>query len=81
MLMMLQPFWMAQEDLLKKLCKLELFADISGLKTNFDKTHVVWIGAKKYSTDSIKTRCKLSLGSTQFNLLGIVFNVDLDKIK
>lgn len=60
--------------------ELEMFADISGLKTNFDKTQVVWIGAKKYSTDSIKTRWKLSWGTTQFKLLGITFNVDLDKI-
>ena len=60
--------------------ELETFADISGLKTNFDKTQVVWIGAKKYSTDSIKTRWKLSWGTTQFKLLGIIFNVDLDKI-
>ena len=59
---------------------LETFADISGLKTNFDKTQVVWIGAKKYSTDSIKTRWKLSWGTTQFKLLGVIFNVDLDKI-
>ena len=60
--------------------ELETFADISGLKTNFDKTEVVWIGAKKYSTDSIKTRWKLSWGTTQFRLLGITFNVDLSKI-
>ena len=60
--------------------ELETFADISGSKTNFDKTQVVWIGAKKYSTDSIKTRWKLSCGTTQFRLLGITFNVDLSMI-
>ena len=70
----------SRRSLEETLQELELFADISGLKTNFDKTHVVWIGAKKYSTDSIKTRWKLSWGSTQFKLLGIIFNVDLDKI-
>lgn len=53
------------------------FADISGLKINYDKTQVVWIGAKKYSTDSIKTRWKLAWGASQFKLLGITFNVDL----
>ena len=36
--------------------------------------------SKKYSTDSIKTRWKLSWGEIQFILLGITFNVDLDKI-
>ena len=70
----------SRRSLEETLQELELFAEISGLKTNFDKTHVVWIGAKKYSTDSIKTRWKLSWGSTQFKLLGIFFNVDLDKI-
>ena len=33
-----------------------------------------------YSTDSIKTRRKFSWGATKFRLLGITFNVDLDKI-
>ena len=60
--------------------ELEKFAEISGLKTNFDKTQVVWIGAKKYSIDSIKTRWKLSWGANNFKLLGITFDVDLNKI-
>ena len=36
--------------------------------------------SKKYSTDAIKTRWKLSWGKTRFKLLGITFNVDLDKM-
>ena len=60
--------------------ELEKFAEISGLKTNFDKTQVVWIGAKKYSIDSIKTRWKLSWRANNFKLLGITFDVDLNKI-
>ena len=70
----------SKQSLEEILQELETFADISGLKTNLDKTQVVWIGAKKYSTDSIKTRWKLSWGTTQFKLLGVIFNVDLDKI-
>ena len=38
------------------------FSRFSGLNVNFDKTHAVWIGAKKYSTAAIKTRWKLSWG-------------------
>ena len=49
-------------------------------KTNFDKTQVIWIGTKKYSTHSIKTRWKLSWGTSQFKLLGITYDVDLTKI-
>ena len=70
----------SKTSLEETLQELETFANISGLKTNFDKTQVVWIGAKKYSTDAIKTRWKLSWGATQFRLLGITFDVDLDKI-
>ena len=69
----------SRRSLEETLQELEFFADISGLKTNFDKTHVVWIGAKKYSTDSIKTRWKLSWGSTQFKLLGIILMLILTK--
>ena len=36
---------------------------------------------KKYSSDSIKTKWKFSWGSEQFKLLGITFDVDLNKIK
>ena len=44
------------------------FSNFSGLKVNFDKTHAVWIGLKKYSTASIKTRWKLSWGKINFKL-------------
>ena len=36
--------------------ELDKFAKISGLKINFDKTQLIWIGSKKHSTQSIKTR-------------------------
>ena len=54
------------------------YSHFSGLKVNFEKTHAVWIGIKKYSTASIKTRWKLSWGKTDFKLLGINFHIDLD---
>ena len=57
------------------------FASFSGLKINFGKTHAVWIGLKKYSTASIKTRWKLCWGKTDFKLLGIIFQVNLDEIQ
>ena len=56
------------------------FSNFSGLKINFEKTHAVWIGLKKYSSASIKTRWKLCWGKTDFKLLGIIFNVNLDQI-
>ena len=41
---------------------------------------MVWIGSKKYSTDSIKTKWKLNCGVHRFKLLGITFDTDLDKM-
>jgi hypothetical protein len=56
------------------------FAIISGLKVNFEKTKVVWIGRKKFSSDSIKTRWKLAWNQSTFRMLGIDFHVDLTKM-
>ena len=47
---------------------------------NFDKTQVVWIGIKKYSSQTIKTKWKLNWGKTDFKILGIHFHVDLDNM-
>ena len=60
--------------------ELEKFSKISGLKINYDKTQIVWIGSKKYSSDTMKTKWKLSWGKDTFKLLGINFNTDLDKM-
>ena len=70
----------SDESLNETLSELSKFARISGLNVNFDKTHVVWLGKKKYSPDSIKTRYKLKWGTQKFKLLGITFHVDLDKM-
>ena len=67
-----------EEPLNETLSELENYAKFSGLKVNFTKTHVVWIGSKKYSTGSIKTKCKLNWGVDRFKLLGITFDTNLD---
>jgi hypothetical protein len=59
---------------------LHTFALESGLKINYDKTKLIWIGSKKYSTHSIKTKYKLIWGSTNFKVLGIIFDVNLEKM-
>ena len=41
---------------------------------------MVWIGSKKYSTESIKTKWKLQWGVNRFKLLGIIFDTDLSKM-
>ena len=70
----------SKESFNSTLEELEKFAKISGLKINFDKTQLVWIGSKKYSSDTIKTKWKLAWGHHKFKLLGINFSVDLDSM-
>lgn len=60
------------------LTEMDSFAKISGLKLNYNKTKVVWIGSKKYTTEAINTKWKLVWGDTRFKLLGLFFDVDLD---
>ena len=50
------------------LIELDKFANVSGLKINFDKTQVVWFGSKKQSTSAIKSKWKLAWGSSRNNL-------------
>ena len=70
----------SEESLNETLNKLENYAKYSGLNVNFAKTHVVWIGSKTYSTDSIKTKWKLNWGVNRFTLLGITFDTNLEKM-
>ncbi|XP_071139100.1 uncharacterized protein [Mytilus edulis] len=62
------------------LLELDWYAKLSGLRINFTKTQVVWIGSKKYSREMLCQNRDLSWGSTSFKLLGINFDIDLDKI-
>ena len=56
------------------------FSEFSWLKVNFDKTQVIWLGKNKLSTETIKTRWKLSCGKINFKLLGIIFHINLQEI-
>ena len=69
-----------ETSLNQTLQELDYFSRISGLNINFDKTQLVWIGAEKFSSRSIKTKWKLSWGKNSFRLLGINFNTDLEKM-
>ena len=59
---------------------IEIFGSFSGLKINKDKTKVVWIGKKKHSKDKLCSELDLVWGNTEFDLLGIRFHVDLEKM-
>ena len=47
---------------------------------NKTKTKLVWIGRKTHSKDKLDVSLLLEWGITEFNLLGIDFNVDLNKM-
>ena len=70
----------SESSLNETLKELEFFKNISGLKVNFLKTQVIWIGSKKYSQDSIKTKWKLKWEVNRFKLLCIQFDTDLSKM-
>lgn len=60
---------------------LDYFAHLSGLKINYTKTKMVWIGSKKFSREVFHhTRWKLNWNNSTFDLLGIKFSVTLDEM-
>ena len=66
-----------EKSLLSSMTEISKFGAISGLKINFSKTQVIWIGSKTYSSDKLCSGYKLQWGITRFNLLGIDFDVNL----
>lgn len=68
------------ESLNSSLEDLYFFSKISGLRINYSKTQLVWIGSKKYSAEKLCSKWNLHWGNSSFNLLGVEFNVDLQKI-
>ena len=70
----------SQQSLQAALNTVEIFGNFSGLKMNKEKTKVIWIGRKKHSKDKLQISEKLDWGKTDFKLLGINFNVDLNNI-
>ena len=70
----------SKEFLVAALNTIEIFGSMSGLKINTDKTKLIWIGKKRYSKDKINTTCNFAWGATDFNLLGINFSTDLERI-
>ena len=70
----------SRESLLETVKTLKKFSELSGLSINSSKTHAVWIGAKRFSQDIIHSDLNFSCGNSRFTLLGIHFDVYLQKI-
>ena len=62
-----------QESLSAALNTLEHFGTLSGLKINTEKTKIIWIGKKKFSSDKLIPR-NFDWNIATFNLLGIKFS-------
>ena len=56
------------------------FGSYSGLKMNTTKTEVIWTGDKKHISKKLPVSHKLERGTDRFNLLGVLFSVNLDEI-
>ena len=70
----------SRDSLQATLNVLEIYGSLSGLRVNTEKTKIIWIGKKKHSKDKLLISAKLDWGSSEFNLLGIDFSVDLERI-
>lgn len=69
------------KSLFAALDTIDFYSSFSGLKINTGRTKIIWICSKKFSDEVYHhTRWKLDWRSTTFNLLGIQFSVDLNKI-
>jgi hypothetical protein len=61
--------------------ELDYFAKISGLKVNFSKPKMIWIGSKKFSKEVFyHSRWKLDWNNPKYDLLGITFSVNLKEM-
>ena len=63
------------ENIIKILAE---FALCSGLKINYDKSQVVWLGSQKGSGTVFLPHLKLKWNPTRFNVLGIIYSTDLE---
>ena len=56
------------------------FALCSGLKINYDKSQVVWLGSQKGSGTVFLPHLKLKWNPTRLNVFGIIYSTDLENI-
>lgn len=59
---------------------LQQFALMSGLKMNYEKTMVVWIGSQRNSHVKYMPELNLSWNPVTFKILGVVFSINVHEI-
>ena len=57
------------------------FSKYSGLKPNYDKTKVIWIGSKINSKDTMYNESGINWTNDPFNVLGIIYTSNLNNME
>ena len=58
--------------------ELDFFENISGLKINFQKAKMEWIGSKSFSSEAFHhIRWKRDWNNSYFDILGVKFSINL----
>ena len=70
----------SEESLSATLTMLDDFGKVSGLVINRGKTKAIWFGAKKKCKMKICKEWNLDWETDNFRVLGIIFNVNLDRM-
>ena len=69
-----------QKSLQMSLNTIEIFGSYSGLKMNKEKTHIIWIGRNRATKEKLETNPTLHWGEVEFDLLGIKYHTNLNKM-
>ena len=56
---------------------LEIYASMSGLKVNTEKTKTIWFSSKRWSKDKLAISSNLVWDDSEFTLLRLEFSVNL----
>lgn len=56
---------------------IKIYAEISGLSINMNKTNAAWTGSMKNSNQAIYTNFEIKWENEKFKLLGVIFSTDL----
>ena len=70
----------SEESFTEAIQILQFYADLSGLKMNYEKTQVVWIGCRKKCGIKYLRDMNFCWDPGTFRYLGISFSVDVDQI-
>lgn len=70
----------SKESFVSCIRTLQMFATISGLKINYDKTMAVWIGSKRHSNVKYMPELNLNWNPETFRVLGFIFSVNIHEI-